>query len=82
MHSAGRAHDEHTPARMVITAAGGYRRLADLLGISRETPYKWTRPPERGGTGGRIPTPQLIPVWRLIRRHNWPITAEQLLGVD
>ena len=82
MHSAHSAQDETTPARMVITAAGGYRRLADLLGVSRETPYKWTRPAERGGTGGRIPTPQLRPVWRLIRQEGWPISAEQLLGVD
>ncbi|WP_019646186.1 hypothetical protein [Novispirillum itersonii] len=82
MHSAHRAHDEHTPARMVIAAAGGYRRLAEYLNLDARWVARWDSPADQRGTGGRIPASQIGPIWRLIRREGWPITLEQLLGVD
>lgn len=82
MHSAHSAQDTETPARMVIAAAGGYRRLADLLHIDARWVARWDQPTHQRGTGGRIPERQLRPVWRLIRLHGWPITAAQLLGMD
>lgn len=45
----------HTMAERVINKLGGARKVADMLGLSRQAVYKWTYPMEYNGTGGLIP---------------------------
>jgi len=49
-----------TQASRIITKFGGVPALARAIGSRPQRIYKWTYPPERGGTGGYIP-PAVIP---------------------
>ena len=44
------------PAQVVISKLGGAQEAARLAGVDVSQVYRWTYPPERGGTGGRIPS--------------------------
>jgi hypothetical protein len=43
-------------ASRVIAKCGGHQVVADVLGIDVSRVYRFTYEPERGGTGGLIPT--------------------------
>lgn len=45
-------------ATRIIKKLGGAYKVADLLGCHHSRVYRWTYPPERGGTGGSIPANQ------------------------
>jgi len=42
-------------ASRVITKCGGYKTVAEWLGLSISRVYRMTYPKSRGGTGGLIP---------------------------
>lgn len=46
---------DHEPAATVISMFGGYKRLAELLGLSRTWVWRWKASKEKGGTSGLIP---------------------------
>jgi hypothetical protein len=45
-----------SPAEVVITAFGGVREIARILGRHPTAVAKWRWPRERRGTGGEVPT--------------------------
>ena len=44
-----------TSAKSVILKCGGHETVADWLGVTVTTTYRWTYTREAGGTGGIIP---------------------------
>lgn len=43
------------PAESIIAKCGGHDVVAQICGVNRTRVFRWTYPPERGGTGGFIP---------------------------
>lgn len=43
------------PAASIIGALGGPAAVAEYLKTADNTPYRWTYPRDKGGTGGVIP---------------------------
>ena len=39
----------------VINKFGGAYQLAEAIGVSHVSVYRWTYPPEKGGSGGWVP---------------------------
>lgn len=46
---------EESPAARVIRKCGGIERTAHLVGRHRSVVNRWLLPPEKGGTGGKVP---------------------------
>ena len=51
-----------TVAGRVIEKCGGFRQVAEWLGLDLTSVYRFTYPRERGGTGGLIPSKYLTPL--------------------
>lgn len=43
------------PAASIIKKLGGHDVIAEYLQTAKNTPFRWTYPREKGGTGGIIP---------------------------
>ncbi|WCR17534.1 hypothetical protein [Paracoccus alcaliphilus] len=43
------------PAHTIISRLGGASKVAEICGVQRSAPWKWTQPKEKGGTDGIIP---------------------------
>jgi hypothetical protein len=67
------------PAASIICRLGGAAHVAEVLGVSPQSGFRWMLPREEGGSGG------LIPQWhhrRLLdyaRWHRVKLTAEDFL---
>jgi len=59
-------------ATNVIHKCGGHRIVAEMAGVDVTRVYRWTYPPERGGTGGVIPT----------RHHQELLRRARQRGID
>lgn len=59
-------------ASRVIEKCGGHAVVAALVGVDVSRVHRWTYPPERGGTGGVIPTKQQAKL----------LTAARASGID
>jgi len=46
-------------AQEVINLFGGAYELADAIGVSHVSVYRWTYPRQRGGTAGYVPAFQI-----------------------
>jgi hypothetical protein len=67
------------PALGIILRLGGFAKVREITRTSATSPYRWTYPRSRGGTGGTIPQrhhPTLISYARLRRI---PLDAEEFL---
>lgn len=42
-------------AQRIIDKCGGYRAVAEMLGVRLPAVYRWVHPRERGGAGGLVP---------------------------
>lgn len=56
-------------AEKVVARFGGYSKLAALLGVSRQTVYRWLQP-RPIGTEGLIPTSQTPAILELAKTHG------------
>lgn len=59
-----------TQAQRIFAKFGGARRIAAGLNVSPSTVYRWGYEPERGGSGGVIPTRALPKLAALARREG------------
>lgn len=71
--------DENTPAGKVLKAAGGYPKLAKLLGLRKPWVWRWTQPKTKGGLDGRIPGQHHGKILYFADLYQWPIKAEDLI---
>ena len=46
----------HLVAKRLIDKLGGVRAVAGMLNLSTQAVHKWTKPKDKGGTGGFIPS--------------------------
>lgn len=60
------------PAQSIINSLGGSAAVATIVGVHRSRVWNWTRPKEKGGTGGVIP----------FRHAPLLIHAAQKLGIE
>jgi hypothetical protein len=72
--------DENTPAGKVLKAAGGYPKLAEMLGLRKPWVWRWAQPKEKGGLDGRIPGMHHGKILYLADLYKWPITANDLIS--
>jgi len=63
-----------TPAEIVIAKCGGHKKVAELIGVDVSWVYRWTYPPERGGSGGQIPRKQQIKLLEKARAEKIDLT--------
>lgn len=66
------------PAKYVIKVFGGVRVTAKLLDRDPGSISRWQTPKTRGGYGGRIPNSSRLPILKIARQNNLPITSEDL----
>lgn len=50
----------HLVSKRLIEKLGGVRAVAGMLNLSTQAVHKWTKPKDKGGTGGFIPAPRQI----------------------
>lgn len=76
------------PAASIIRAFGGpdgdltkgIDAVASITKKDRTRVFRWMRPKDVGGTGGRIPGQQRDVLYEAARRRRLPITAEDFFG--
>lgn len=69
------------PAHSIIEACGGVTRTAELTGCTEAWVHRWTYPPERGGTAGRIPHKAAQKLLEARARGDVAFEPAALLGV-
>jgi hypothetical protein len=57
-------------AKHVIDKCGGFDAVAEMLGCHVSRVYRWTYPPERGGTGGIIPSGRQVKLLKAARARG------------
>lgn len=67
------------PAEGVVKKFGGAAALAKAIGRSRSRVYRWTRPKERGGTGGTIPQDMFPVILKEAKKRKITLTIEDLI---
>ena len=65
-------------ARRIFDKFGGARRIAEGLSVAPSTVYRWDYEPERGGSGGVIPTRALPKLAALARREGIFLTEQDM----
>ena len=69
------AHPTYNQAQRIIDRFGGEKALAKILGIRRESIYKWSYAPPYG-RDGLIPHHQVAVIQAAARREGILLTAE------
>lgn len=70
-----------TPASKIIERCGGFKVVADWLGLDRSGVQRWTYEPPRG-TGERVPTQHWAPLIRKARENGVEIELDELVPAD
>ena len=70
-----------TPASVIIERCGGFKVVADWLGMDRSGVQRWTYDPPRG-TGERVPTQHWEPLILKAAEHGVLITLEELVPAE
>jgi hypothetical protein len=68
-----------TPADRVITAFGGVRATARVLGRNPSSISRWRIPREDGGTGGRVPSALQLAILNGAKAAGIALSAEDLI---
>ncbi len=58
----------------------GRQAVADACEVDISRVYRWTYPPEKGGTGGRIPAKHFQAVLRLAKQKGIDVDPWVLVG--
>ena len=66
-------------AERIVTLLGGTTRVAAIAGVHRTRVWNWTKPRERGGTGGVIPQKHIRPLLDHARQHGIPLSLDDFL---
>lgn len=66
-------------ARSIIDRFGGFRAVAQVLGVDITRVHRWTYPKARGGTGGTIPARHFAALLDEARRRGIELTASELI---
>lgn len=66
------------PAQYVLFIFGGLRRTARLLELNHSSILRWSRPKERNGTGGIIPSWHRHLILTLAQQWDLDITSHDL----
>ena len=70
-------------AQRIVDKFGGFPALAKALGRRDISAlYRWTKPKEKGGTGGRIPQNHIPALLAAARARGIEVSAEQMLSGD
>lgn len=67
------------PADFVISYFGGLRPAARAIGVHHSSLNKWRWSEEDGGCDGFIPRKVMHRILDLAEKHNWKITAVDLI---
>lgn len=73
---------EMEPAATVIRMLGGAAAVAEFIGVSRFTVWRWTRPRSRKtshGTNGRVPSEYQLKLLEWAEAQGIPLTAELMV---
>jgi hypothetical protein len=66
-------------ARRIIEAFGGEAAVARAVGVHLSRVYRWTYPPARGGSGGRVPQRHHQRILTLARERGLALSAADLV---
>ena len=69
-----------TSAQHVIDRLGGFREVADFLGVHKSRVHRWTYPRDRGGTGGVIPQRHFGKLMDMAQKRGVDLQADDLVG--
>ena len=70
------------PASKIIEKCGGHHAVASMLGIHPSRVYRWTYPPERGGTGGIVPSKHQARLMIAARQMGVELSPNDFFNVD
>jgi hypothetical protein len=69
------------PATSIIRKLGGIEAVIEITGCGATTPYTWTYPKSKNGSGGLIPQRYHPAMLDYARRHGIDLRAEDFLPV-
>lgn len=70
-----------TPASEIISRCGGFKAVADWLGLERTAVQRWTYPSPKG-SGEQVPMKHWAPLINAARDHGKIVTIEELMPDD
>jgi hypothetical protein len=70
-----------TPASDIIARCGGFKTVADWLGLERTAVQRWTYPAPKG-TGEQIPMKHWSVLIEAARAHGVDVTLAELMPAD
>jgi len=69
-------------ASQIIALCGGPGKIAEWLGISATSVYRWTYARKSGGTGGRVPQKHIEPLLAAAQKNGVPLTLRDFYDED
>jgi hypothetical protein len=70
-----------TPASEIVARCGGFKAVADWLGLERTAVQRWTYEPPKG-TGEQVPMKHWAPLIDAARKHGIEITLAELMPAE
>lgn len=67
------------PASSIVRKLGGATAVANIVGVHRTRVHAWTKPVEKGGTGGLIPMKHVRKLREHAEREGMGLTANDFL---
>lgn len=68
-------------AENIITKCGGAQVVADWLGLKVSAVHRWKYPPERGGTGGLVPSNRQQDLLEKARANGVDLTPDDFFAI-
>lgn len=72
----------HTPAARVIAKFGGAKAVSEVIHRARQNVERWTKPRDKGGTGGLIPADHMVELARHAAATGLPLRFEDFFPDD
>jgi hypothetical protein len=70
-----------TPASAIIERCGGFKSVADMLGLERTAVQRWTYAPPKG-TGEQVPSKHWAPLIEAARERGIEVRLSELMPDD
>lgn len=71
-----------TPAERIIAKFGGSKAVAEVIRRARQNVERWTKPRDKGGTGGLVPIDHAVELARHAAAAGIPLRLDEFFPND
>lgn len=71
-----------TPAERIIAKFGGSKAVAEVIHRARQNVERWTKPRDKGGTGGLVPIDHAVELARHAAAAGIPLRLDEFFPND